>query len=44
MTGALSNLSEWLIGQGVTRVVVDGTSDYWKPVSYPLEASFETCW
>jgi len=43
MTGALSNLSEWLIGQGVTRVV-DGTSDYWKPVSYPLEASFETCW
>jgi transposase len=32
-----------LAGLGVTRVVMEATSDYWKPVFYLLEAAgFET--
>jgi transposase len=39
MTGALFRLAQWLGELGVTRVVMESTSDYWKPVFYVLEAS-----
>ena len=43
MTRSLTELSQWLAGLGVTRVVMEATSDYWKPVFYLLEAAgFET--
>jgi transposase len=42
MTGDILEMSDWLFGLGVTRVVMEATSDYWKPVFYVLEASFET--
>jgi transposase len=38
MTGSLLALAAWLRGFGVTRVVMEATSDYWKPVFYVLEA------
>ena len=41
MTRSLQ-LSDWLAGFGVTRVVMEATSDYWKPVFYLLEDRFET--
>jgi transposase len=39
MTGQLIELAEWLRGLGVTRVVMESTSDYWKPPFYVLEAA-----
>jgi transposase len=42
MTGSILQMSDWLFGLGVTRVVMEATSDYWKPVFYVLEDSFET--
>jgi len=43
MTRSLMVMSDWLAGFGVTRVVMEATSDYWKPVFYLLEAAgFET--
>ena len=43
MTGSLLRLGDRLACLGVTRVVMEATSDYWKPVFYLLEASgFET--
>src|SRR5215213_4463931 len=39
MTGSLFALAQWLRELGVTRVVMESTSDYWKPVFYVLEAS-----
>jgi transposase len=43
MTRSLSAMSDWLRGLGVTRVVMEATSDYWKPPFYLLEAGgFET--
>jgi transposase len=43
MTGALLTMADWLAGEGITRVVMEATCDYWKPVYYLLEAagSFE---
>jgi transposase len=38
MTRSLLGLAEWLLELGVTRVVMEATSDYWKPVFYILEA------
>jgi transposase len=38
MTGSLLALAAWLHQLGVTRVVMEATSDYWKPVFYVLEA------
>ena len=36
-------LADRLAGLGVTRVVMESTSDYWKPVFYLLEAhGFDT--
>jgi len=43
MTGSLLGLADRLRVLGVTRVVMEATSDYWKPVFYVLEAhGFET--
>jgi transposase len=43
MTRSLMAMSDWLVGFGVTRVVMEATSDYWKPPFYLLEAAgFET--
>lgn len=39
MTGSLMRLGDWLRELGVTRVVMESTSDYWKPVFYVLEAA-----
>ena len=43
MTRSLLRLADRLAELGVTRVVMEATSDYWKPVYYLLEAhGFET--
>jgi transposase len=43
MTRSLLGMSDHLASLGVTRVVMEATSDYWKPVFYLLEsAGFET--
>ena len=44
MTGGVLALAGWLSGLGVTRVVMEATSDYWKPVFYVLEGVFEQTW
>jgi len=38
MTRSLQAMADRLGGLGVTRVVMEATSDYWKPVFYLLEA------
>ena len=43
MTRSLLSMADHLACLGVTRVVMEATSDYWKPVFYVLEAAgFET--
>jgi transposase len=42
MTSALLALGDWLAGLGVTRVVMEATSDYWRAPFYLLEDRFET--
>jgi transposase len=42
-TRGLLELAGWLAHRGVTRVGMESTSDYWKPVFYLLEAQAE-CW
>ena len=42
MTRSLLAMADWLTGLGVTRVVMEATSDYWKPPFYLLENSFDT--
>ncbi|NES17098.1 MULTISPECIES: IS110 family transposase [Micromonospora] len=44
MTRSLSGLGDWLAGLGVTRVVMEATSDYWKPPYYLLEAAGFEVW
>ena len=45
MTRSLAAMADWLAGLGVTRVVMEATSDYWKPPFYLLEAAgFEQVW
>lgn len=40
--GDLDRLAEWLVGEGVTHVAMEATSDYWRPVWWVLEqAGFE---
>lgn len=43
MTADLRALADWLAAQQVTRVGMESTSDYWKPVFYLLEDQLE-CW
>ncbi len=42
MTSELLALGDWLAGLGVTRVVMEATSDYWRAPFYLLEDRFET--
>jgi transposase len=42
MTRSLLGMADWLAELGVTRVVMEATSDYWKPPFYLLEGTFET--
>jgi len=42
MTRSLLTLADWLTSLGVTRVVMEATSDYWRPPFYILEGSFQT--
>lgn len=43
MTPSLQELADHLMDLGVTRVVMEATSDYWRPAFYLLEAhGFET--
>ncbi|QAY60574.1 IS110 family transposase [Microbacterium protaetiae] len=39
MTGQVLELADFLRSQGVTTVVMEATSDYWKPFYYPMEAT-----
>jgi transposase len=40
MTAALLGLGDWLAELGVTRVVMEATSDYWRAPFYLLEGRF----
>jgi transposase len=42
MTAALLGLADWLAALGVTRVVMEATSDYWRAPFYLLEDRFQT--
>jgi transposase len=42
MTSELLSLGDWLADLGVTRVVMEATSDYWRAPFYLLEDRFET--
>src|SRR4051794_14412693 len=44
MTRSLLGLAERLAALGVSRVVMEATSDYWKPVFYLLEAAGFEVW
>ena len=44
MTGTLLAMAERLTELGVTRVVMEATSDYWNPVFYVLEAAGFQTW
>jgi transposase len=43
-TNAISALAEQLARQGIERVVVESTSDYWRPFVYLLQARGVTVW
>src|SRR4051812_49480991 len=42
MTAELLALGDWLAELGVTRVVMEATSDYWRAPVYPLEDPLQT--
>lgn len=44
MTRSLQVMADWLAGLGVTRIVMEATSDYWKPPFYLLEAAGFDVW
>jgi transposase len=44
MTRELLMLRDWLVEQGVTRVGMEATGVYWKPVFYLLEDAIDQCW
>jgi transposase len=43
-TGSIIELADHLVCQGVERVVVESTSDYWRPFFYLLEARGLSVW
>jgi transposase len=43
-TNAIIALAERLVGEGIERVVVESTSDYWRPFLYLLEAHGLVVW
>jgi transposase len=44
MTRSLLHMADHLAGLGVTRVVMEATSDYWKPAFYLLKAAGCDTW
>jgi hypothetical protein len=44
MTAALLGLADWLATLGVTRVVMEATSDYWRAPFYLLEDASRRGW
>ena len=44
MTRELLMLRDWLIEEKVTRVGMEATGVYWKPVFYVLEDAVDECW
>lgn len=44
MTRDLLALRDWLVAEGVTRVGMEATGVYWKPVFYLLEDVIGECW
>jgi len=44
LSRSLLELADWLRCERVELVVMEATSDYWKPVYYLLEAEGFTCW
>ena len=44
VTRSLLELADWLRCEQAELVVMEATSDYWKPVFYLLEAEGFTCW
>jgi transposase len=44
LSRSLLELADWLRCERVGLVVMEATSDYWKPVFYLLEAEGFTCW
>lgn len=44
MTRSLQSMVDWLAALGVTQVVMEATSDYWKPPFYLLEAAGFDVW
>ena len=43
-TAGVAQLARWLADFEVTRVVMESTGVYWKPVYYPLEGLFAELW
>ncbi len=43
MTADLLAMADWLAEHGTTRVGLESTGDYWRPVFYVLEGRFD-CW
>ena len=43
MTADLLLMADWLAEHGITRVVLDSTGDYWRPVFSVVEGPF-ACW
>lgn len=43
-SGAILDLADHLVCQGVTRVVMEATSTYWKPYFFLLESRGLECW
>lgn len=43
-TNAIMGLADELVGQGIQRVVVESTSDYWRPFVYLLQVQGLTTW
>ncbi len=41
MTANLLELSDWLLGKGVTHVAMESTGEFWKPIYNILENNFE---
>jgi len=44
MTRSVTELANCLVELGIERVVMEATSDYWKPVFYALEAHGRDPW
>jgi hypothetical protein len=44
ISAAITELGDHLVGQGIERVVVESTSDYWRPFYYLLEACGLRVW